>query len=318
MTVDRVQRSVPHGFESDSISGRDIVAFVAVVEAESVQGAAHVLGLTQSAVSKRVQSLERRAGVALLLRDRRGVWPTPAGHALYPKAKEALAALDAAAGVVTEMSMGDAHTIRIAASHTIGQFLLPSWLGRFRATNEDPDLHSEIHIVNSPGVVERLRRETVDIGFVEGVDDLRGLEALTLTWDELVVVVGPQHRWARRRSVRPRELADDGQYFTRERDSGTRSIAAGALAACGVELRPVLETESILGLKQAVLQDGFTLLSALTVEPEVHNGTLHAVSVEGADLRRPLRAVRRYGQGGGIATRRLWRFLQQQVDTSKP
>src|ERR1700729_1220149 len=70
----------------DPLSSRELAAFVAAVETGSVQGAAEALDLTQSATTKRIQALERRLGVALLRRGRRGVRPTQEGRALFPEA----------------------------------------------------------------------------------------------------------------------------------------------------------------------------------------------------------------------------------------
>ncbi|MGH2946665.1 MAG: LysR family transcriptional regulator, partial [Solirubrobacteraceae bacterium] len=73
--------------ESEPLSGRDLLAFVLAVETGSVHGAADALGLTQSAVTKRIQALERRTGATLLRRGRLGAATTEAGRALYPEAK---------------------------------------------------------------------------------------------------------------------------------------------------------------------------------------------------------------------------------------
>ena len=222
---------------SDPLSGRELAAFVATVETGSLHAAADELGLTQSAVTKRIQAIERRAGVTLLERGRLGARATDTGRRLYPEAKEALAALGRAETVMTRASADHAHTLRIAASHTVGEFLLPRWLYDFRADIADPLLHSEVDIANSPGVLAQVRAGEVELGFVEGLDELRGLESLTLMHDELVVVVAADHRWSRRRTVGVRDLAGE-DYLTRERDSGTRAVATAALARVRGRARP--------------------------------------------------------------------------------
>lgn len=297
------------GLESDPLSSRGLAAFVAAVEAGTLYGAADVLGLTQSAVTKRIQALERRAGAALLERGRLGVQPTDTGRMLYPEAKEALAALERAAMVVGRATAAHAHALRIAASHTVGEFLIPRWLAAFRRETGDPTLHSEVDVVNSPGVLARVRGGEVEVGFVEGLDPLRGLERLTLLRDELVVVVAPEHPWARRRALRARELTAD-DYLTRERDSGTRAVATAALERAGVELEPALVTPSIQGLKRAVLDGGFTILSRVAVEGEAAAGTLRTLTVRGVDLTRDLQAVRDGRPDRGSAAARLWSWLQ--------
>jgi DNA-binding transcriptional LysR family regulator len=141
----------------EPLSAREVAAFVATFEAGTIHGAADELNLTQSAVTKRIQALERRAGVKLFERGRLGTYPTETGRMLYPEAKEALAALDRAATVVESANDEHAHALRIAASHTLGEFLVPRWLAEFRSYVDDPLLYSEVDIANSPHVLSLVR-----------------------------------------------------------------------------------------------------------------------------------------------------------------
>jgi DNA-binding transcriptional LysR family regulator len=90
------------GPAADPISSSDLIAFVLAFESGSVHGAAEGLGLTSSAVSKRLRSLEQHLGVQLFERGRFGLRPTAAAKLLYPEAKNALAALTDAQRVVRE------------------------------------------------------------------------------------------------------------------------------------------------------------------------------------------------------------------------
>lgn len=291
--------------DAEPLSGRELAAFVAAVETASMHGAGDALDLTQSAVSKRVQALERRTGVKLLERGRLGVRATEAGRRLYPEAKRALVALEqahaAAAGALAEARA----TLRLAASHTIGEFLLPGWLPGFASSSP---LQFHVDVTNSTSVLAEVREGDVAIGFVEGLDPLEGLEWRVIAHDELVAVVAPGHRWARRTRVEARELLAE-PYLARERDSGTRAVAAAALAERGVQLQPSLETPSIQGLKRAVEAGGFTLMSTLSVQREVESGGLCTLRVRGADLFRALKAVRRAGEPLHEPARRVWHQL---------
>lgn len=301
---------------AEPFSGRDLAAFVAAVETASMHGAADALGLTQSAVSKRIAALERRAGAELLRRGRLGVRPTTAGRLLYPEAKHALAALDRAAAVADRVQDAHRHELRLAASHTIGEFLAPGWLADFRAAG-DGDLHAQLDVVNSTGVLAAVRRGDVEIGFVEGLDSLDGLERLNLMRDELVVVVAPSHRWTRRRAITPAELASE-PYLSREADSGTRAVATAALHGHGLTLAPALETPSTQGLKRAVLSGGFTIISRVCVQAETQAGTLAALPIAGVDLHRELRAVRRRRPVPQGAPRAMWRWLRERGQAGDP
>ncbi|HET6506051.1 MAG TPA: LysR family transcriptional regulator [Baekduia sp.] len=289
--------------EPHPLSSGDLVAFVAAFEAGTIHGASDALGLTPSAVTKRVQSLERRTGATLFDRGRLGLRPTASAQRLYPPAKEALAALRAA-----HESLGDgtADGLVLAASHTIGEYLLPAWIAAFRG--RDPEVRPRIDVINSPGVLLAVRERRAAIGFVEGRDPLDGLDVLTVQRDEIVAVVAHGHRWESRRSVAARELHDE-PWLAREEGSGTRAVAAAALAAAGVTLSPMLEVASTESVKRALRTGGFALLSRLAIAADVRAGTLHALPVRGLDLARELRAVRLRDRHRPRHQTAFWSFL---------
>jgi DNA-binding transcriptional LysR family regulator len=237
---------------------------------------------------------------------------TEAGAVLYPLAREALAALVRAEMTVTSSS-GDEPLV-IHASRTVGETLLPQWLASFRAGG--PAVRISVAITNSDEVVRAIRDRTAEIGFVEGpASSLQDLTELVVAHDELRVVVASDHPWARLRAIPFKTLVTQ-PYLAREAGSGTRDVAATALAVKGVELSPALEVSSAEGLKRAVLAEGFTLLSERAVEPEVAAGALCVIPVSGVELRRTLRAVRRRRPALQGPARALWLWLERTIAPS--
>jgi DNA-binding transcriptional LysR family regulator len=291
---------------ANPLAGSELAAFVAAVEAGSVHGAADALQLTQSAVTKRIQALERRVGGRLLERGRFGVRPTELGRTVYPAGKRALEALGSVAELVELSRAQGSMDLRLSASHTIGEFLLPGWLADFR--RERPDVHPQLEIVNSQGVIDAIRENRSEIGFVEGPDSPAGLQTITVARDEIVAVVAADHPWARRRAVTVRDLVAES-YLTREAASGTRAVATAALAHAGVELAPALQAASAQSLKRALTGGGFTLISRVAIEAEERAGVLLGLPVRGVDLRRELRAIRRRRPAPSAAARALWRWI---------
>jgi len=273
---------------ADPLPSHELAAFVAAVETGTVHGAAEALNLTQSAATKRIASLERRVGVRLLDRSRAGVRATELGRLLYPESKHALAALSAAERVVADGAAGGG-ILRLAASQTTGEFLVPGWLAAFRANEGKPRV--QLDILNSPAVLRALLDDRVEIGFVEGTDPLDAFDSLTLVEDEIVAVVTAEHAWARQETVTLDQLATE-PFLTREAGSGTRAVSEARLRRHDVALEPSLELASTQSLKRAILSGGFTLLSRIAVESECQAGTLAARPVEGIDLSRALHAVR--------------------------
>ena len=296
----------------DPLSGRELAAFVTAVETGTVQGAADALALTQSAATKRLLALERRVGRPLLERTAHGVRVTEAGAVLYPLAREALAVLVDAEAAVTS-SRSDEPLV-IHASRTVGETLLPRWLASFRSRGLT--CRVSVAITNSGEVIQAVRDRTADIGFIEGpARGIPGLSELVVAHDELRVVVASGHPWARRRAISVRAMTAE-PYLAREAGSGTRNVAAAALATKGVQLSPALELSSAEALKRAVLTGGFTLLSERVVEPEIAAGALRAIPVSGVELRRTLRAVRRSRPALAGPAGALWRWLERTVAPS--
>ena len=294
---------------AEPLSGRELAAFVTAVETGSVQGAADALDLTQSAATKRIQSLERRLGQGLLERRADGVRPTPAGRMLYPVAREALAALQRAEATVASSAITP--LLRLQASLTVGETLLPQWLAAFREVA--PEVRVSVEVTNSAHVSQAVRDGEAEIGFVEGLDTtMAGLRDLTVADDQLKAVVAAGHPWAKRDLV-PLSALSRERYMAREPGSGTRAVADSALAAVGVKLVPALEVSSAEGLKRAVLSDGFALLSERTIELELATGALVARPVAGVELRRSFRAVRRTRPRLEGPAARFWPWLEAAV-----
>lgn len=173
-------------------------ALAAVAQCGSISAAARALGLAQPTVSTTLARLERLAGTRLLVRSHAGVRLTASGQEVLESAQVALAALDEVAATLARLQSAGADTnvgatqpVRIAASYTIAEHLLPVWL----ATCPVP---TAIEVRNSEEVQREVLAGDVELGFVEGPDVAEGLTARTLGTDELVLVVCPEHPWAGR------------------------------------------------------------------------------------------------------------------------
>lgn len=297
----------------DPLASREIAVFVAAVESGTIQMAADTLYLTQSAATKRIQSLERRLGTRLLIRGRDGVKPTDAGRRFYPDARRALTALAAAEAAVAERTV--TAVIKLAASRTVGGFILPELLAAFR--REHPEHRPQVEVLGSPRVLGLVRSGEVGIGFVEGEDRLDELESIAVARDEIVVAVAADHRWHDREAVAPDELARD-RYVGREPGSGTRAVAERRLSHAGTDIHPELELASLAGVKQAVTEGGFALISHLAVMAEAQTGSLSVLRVDGIDMFRDIVAVRRREVTPDPASEELWRWLRRRTIFAGP
>lgn len=261
----------------------------AVHAAGSLSGAARALGLAQPSVSTALRRLERQTGLALVVRAPSGTRLTDAGLTLLDRAREVLSASDALEREVLALRTASGARVRVAASLSIAEYLVPGWLASRPADAPLVDLT----VANSRDVMAAVLDGRADLGFVEGPDVADGLHARAVAEDELVVVVAPGHPWARRR--RPLTAAElaSAPLAVREAGSGTRAVLDRALAAAG---HPVAGSPAQLGSTSAVknvVRAGTTaaVLSRLTVADEVARGDLRQVPVADVDLRRTLRVV---------------------------
>ena len=276
------------------LTGFDLLLTVARLGSLGRAAAEH--GMSQPAASARMRQLEGQLGLALIERSPRGSRLTPAGALV---ADWAQAAIDAAAALdagVTALRRERDSRVRIAASMTVAEYLLPAWLIALRAM--DPGAAVALMAVNSADVAGAVLADAADVGFVESPDVPDGLRAEPVGADVLTVIVAPAHPWALRarrggRGITARELAGT-PLVAREAGSGTRRYLEEALAAQGGLNRvpPLAELSSTTAIKAAVAAGaGPAVLSSLAVAADLAAGTLCAVPVSGLDLRRTLRAV---------------------------
>ncbi|MFI7385676.1 LysR family transcriptional regulator [Streptomyces sp. NPDC049813] len=260
---------------------------LAVARLGSLGGAARELGITQPAASSRIRSMERQLGLALVDRSPRGSRLTDTGALVTDWARRVVEAAEQFdAGTQALRDRRDSR-LRVAASMTIAEYLLPRWLIALRA--ERPDTAVSLLAGNSATVAERLLGGEADLGFVEGVAVPAGLDAAVIAHDHLIVVTAPSHPWARRRrALTATELADT-PLILREEGSGTRQVLDAALGGLA---RPLIELSSTTAVKAAAVSGaGPSVLSELAVGEELAARRLVRIPLEGVRLARDLRAV---------------------------
>lgn len=264
--------------------------FVSVVELGSVSRAAAAHGVAQPSASSRLRHLERQLGITLLTRSPTGSVPTDAGVVVAGWAEGILRAAHELKAGLSAFQAEQVGRLRIAASFTIAEYLLPQWLGRF--ARDHPSDSVALEVANSTTVIERLQDGSADLGFIETTSATSELDEQLVARDELIAVVAPNHPWARRRKV-PVEAVAATPLVTRESGSGTREAFEAALA--DLSLGPptaVLELGSTSAVRSAVLDGNSpTVISRLAVAAELESGRLIEIEVTDLSITRNLRAV---------------------------
>jgi molybdate transport repressor ModE-like protein len=277
----------------DDLVGLDL--FVDAVRLGSISAAARQHHVSQPSATDRVRTLERRLGVKLLRRGPGGSAPTPEGEAVAEWAREVLDAVaHMADGVAAMRGPASRHPLRIMASLTVAEYVMPMWLHAHRLAGGDP---VELAVGNSVTVARAVTDGDARLGFVETPRRMIGLRTAVVGGDELTVVVAPTHPWARRRTPLTAAILAETPLLLREPGSGTRDAFEAALAAVrpavsDAQVQPLAVLASTTTLKSATAAgDGASVLSRLAVEGDIATGRLVAVPVAGLDLRREFRAV---------------------------
>lgn len=273
--------------------------FLTIAEQGSLGRAARELGMTQQAVSRRLASMEAQIGVTLVVRTTRGSELTPAGLIVAEwgsRLLEVAGEIDAGLGSLRKEGR---ERIKVAASQTIAEQVMPHWLLSLQGeARRRGSVVPEVVLTatNSEHAIAAVRDGTVDLGFVENPGKPTGLGSAVVGHDELVIVVPPGHKWARRgRVVTAREFAAT-PLVAREPHSGIRdSLTVALRQVLGDDMEqapPVLELTSAAAMRAAVLAGaGPAAMSRLAVADDLAVGRLRAITIPELDLRRKFRAI---------------------------
>jgi DNA-binding transcriptional LysR family regulator len=259
----------------------------------SIGAAARLHGISQQAASARLRNVEAQIGVPLLHRDVRGARLTAQGALVAEWAAKVLDVARELEGGIAALRADRRARIRVAASLTVAEHLLPGWLVALHAAQQAGGNGASsitLEATNSEHVAESVRAGRSDVGFIEGPEVPAGLRSRTVAIDALVVVVRPDHPWAhRRRPVTAAELAATA-LVSREVGSGTRRALEAALQLPQVD--SALELTTTSAVREAVLAGaGPAVLSTLAVADSIATGRLVQVATTGIPLDRTLRAV---------------------------
>lgn len=264
---------------------------VLVAELGSMGAAAQRRGMSQPAASRALARFERRCALTLLERSPRGSRLTPQGALIVDWSREVLDAAERLTLSAAALRRQRAAQLRIAASMTVAEYLVPKWLAAFRPAH--PDVHVDLAVMNSDHVVDSVLTGVHDVGFVETTTVPSQVHHGVVARDELRVVVERAHPWARQ--ARPLALAHLAAtpLVLREQGSGTRRALEDALAKEGLELpAPSQEMSSNAAVRIAAAAGvAPAVLSQYAVREAIERGDLIEVPLEEGPLQRDLRAV---------------------------
>jgi DNA-binding transcriptional LysR family regulator len=263
--------------------------FCDLAETESFTKAAQINGVTQSAVSQQISSLERTFKSLLIERSKKKFRLTREGQVLYDYSKQIIQTYESLHSKLQELKDIISGTIRVATIYSIGLHDLPPYIKKFMKVYPTVNVHVEYRRANQ--VYEDVLGNVVDLGLVAyPVKDAK-LEIIPLRKEPLVLISHPQHPFSKLKAIKLKQLI--GQKFIGfEPDIPTRKALDKILKEYDVSVNNVMEFDNIETVKRAVEIDaGVSIVPQGTVAQEVAKQTLAAVPLEDGTFFRPLAMI---------------------------
>ncbi|RYX85985.1 LysR family transcriptional regulator [bacterium] len=285
--------------------------FSVVAEQGSFSRGAQVAHISQPAVTKAIQELEKQVGIPLLERGRQGVRLTEAGQKLQEYARTIFVAESAAEEELRALRGVTGGTLRIGASLTIANYYLPPLVARFHEIY--PQLSLRLMSYNTENIEQLLLDYKLDIALVEGPVHHDRIEAQKWREDELVVVAAANHPLANHKHLTAADL-NEATWVVRESGSGTREVIEAALLERALHWKHTLEINSTAAIKQTVASGlGLALVSLYSAADQIAVGKLCVLPVSDLRVTRPLNSLHLKNRPLGIAARTFKKFIFEEA-----
>ena len=264
---------------------------VSVIEEGSLAAASERQHIVPSAISRRIAELESDAGTALLYRHSRGVEPTPAGSALYYRAKRLIDQMQEISSEMSEYAQGVRGHVRMHVNFSTMVQYLPGDLSSFLSIN--PDVKIDLMEKSSSQVLRSVEAGTADIGICSQPEAAPGLEVRPYHVDRLVLIVPHDHPIGAARHLR---FADtlDYDYVSMPLGASISTLCAQSAEQAGKQHKIRIQVTSFEGLRNMVAAGlGIGLLPKASVKPYLRNSTLRMVELDETWAQRPLSVITR-------------------------
>lgn len=263
--------------------------FVTLAEVKNFTKTAELLLMSQPSVSLHVKNLEKEFQTKLFQRSPKYLKITPSGEILYDRAKQMITIYEQTRQEILDQQYTIKGDLKIAASFTIGEYILPPLL--LDLQDEYPELNLQITIANTEEVVQSTRSHHVDIGLIEGQTNQKELIVTPFLEDELFIVTSNQHPLAQKEEATIADLQDQA-WIMRENGSGTREYFNHVVRSNGLKVKSLLTISSNQGIKETLINGlGMSILSGSVVARDVKQNNLSIIKVKNQEFKRTLSYV---------------------------
>ena len=263
--------------------------FCDLAETTSFTKAAQINGVTQSAVSQQISSLETKFAAALIERSKKRFTLTKEGETLYKYSKQIVQSYDELRHKIQEIQNVVTGTIKVVTIYSIGLHELPPYLKKF--LKKHPTVNVSVEYRRATQLYEDIISGMADIGLVAYPQKDPRLHVTSLAEDMLVLICHPDHPLAQKPRVKLSEISSH-KFIAFEPDIPTRRAIDKILRDRNVEVDHAMEFDNIETVKRAVEIDaGISIVPRSPVAQEVTKKTIAMVEIEDEQFYRPLAAV---------------------------
>jgi len=263
---------------------RQMRAFVSVADTNSFTKAAHLMNLTQSAISHSIKSLEELLGVCLIERSGKRLSITQDGNLYLERCRKIIRELDIAHQELTNLKQWSQGRIRIGATHSMVKYVLPAVLREFRECF--PRCEVVVETGDSASLMQKLDYAEIDYAF--------GMKTKYPTWcqyeqlftDEMGLVTSSAHPWAKEIEVSPSKLQEDN-FLIYGKSSETYRLIQEKTEKLGVKIRISMNLDDMEAIKEmSKIGIGVGIIAPWVAQRELDSGELTFVKCDGVNIRR--------------------------------
>ena len=263
--------------------------FCDLAETASFTKAAKINGVTQSAVSQQISSLETKFDAVLIERSKKKFSLTKEGNTLYKYSKQIIQTYDELRHKIQEIQNVVTGSIKLVTIYSIGLHELPPYLKKF--LKKHPTVNVSVEYRRATQLYEDIVTGMADIGLVAYPQKDPRLQVTSLAEDMLVLICHPDHPLAQQPKVKLSEIASH-KFIAFEPDIPTRRAIDKILRDRNVEVDHAMEFDNIETVKRAVEIDaGISIVPRSPVAQEVAKKSIAMVEIEDEKFYRPLAAV---------------------------
>ncbi|MEP6662392.1 MAG: LysR family transcriptional regulator [Verrucomicrobiota bacterium] len=266
------------------LDSRQLRAFIILSRTGNFTLAAKELHLTQSAISHSMKALEQDVGCKILTIVGKKILLTQAGEHLLHHAEKILQEMETTRASLQQLNQWGAGRLRIGASTTACQYILPAVLREFK--KRFPEYAIRVQPDDTTDAMIALLENQIDLAIGLEPGKSEPFEFHPLFTDELFFLCSPQHPWAVGKTVARAEIPRQN-YVLYSRASYTFRMVQNYFRHDEMALNTVIELGSMEAIKEMVKLDlGISILAPWIARQELDEGSLVALPLGKRKLKR--------------------------------